>query len=614
MANKWCVFIVTVLSSAVVAAKNTEVIRSTEASGSGSYRKDFYLAQFKEYPSTNSYPEPTDGGRVHITITNYTCGDVTSVKINGQEGTSLPSDDDDLDFTYYDWFRVHKDGKIVWISFHSRNTKWLSDDDSLSVLDVDVSGSDDCKFSGQISVSARIPTTVTYVTTRGGGKEIVVHIHNSGKDGDTLKSLFVNGENVEIGKRASVEAHQTNVFVVKTAKALTPGSIWSVSLRSSLNGDDLTSSWGGRVIPEYFPVLVWPKSDDCPIVGVNDDTSSTILSLGVNSVFADSTKCGDLASIADKLASDNAPMRLSLKSKYVDNVQNRSAIAAVFIGDEVDGQMDKNLRNTDPAMSNQKFPELPTYQGAKTNRHIGAYSGITDIQGMDAYVAACAPTIVNVLKPLPLSYPYEYLKNTRMNHMPLPTWLYSQLYSDAWSYQADAPELAAQMVMTVLAGAKGVTLFQSYQDEFKKHDTKTLKTILRTIAALGELFRTGDVDGAVVTDSGEKTMTTAVRTPEKLVVVVLNMDASGYSNLVCHTFVDKHWTFHSQTVKSVQLELPSGITLTNPVEQVEDSRIGVKDADVKISGNSVVLSNVKLDDKVVGRFFVFDVSEDADEA
>eukprot|EP00940_MAST-03C_sp_MAST-3C-sp2_P002307 g2307.t1 len=545
MANKWCVFIVTVLSSAVVAAKNTEVIRSTEASGSGSYRKDFYLAQFKEYPSTNSYPEPTNGGRVHITITNYTCGDVTSVKINGQEGTSLPSDDDNLDFTYYDWFRVHKDGKIVWISFHSRNTKWLSDDDSLSVLDVDVSGSDDCKFS---------------------------------------------------------------------AKALTPGSIWSVSLRSSLNGDNLTSSWGGRVIPEYFPVLVWPKSDDCPIVGVNDDTSSTILSLGVNSVFADSTKCGDLASIADKLASDNAPMRLSLKPKYVDNVQNRSAIAAVFIGDEVDGQMDKNLRNTDPAMSNQKFPELPTYQGAKTNRHIGAYSGITDIQGMDAYVAACAPTIVNVLKPLPLSYPYEYLKNTRMNHMPLPTWLYSQLYSDAWSYQADAPELAAQMVMTVLAGAKGVTLFQSYQDEFKKHDTKTLKTILRTIAALGELFRTGDVDGAVVTDSGEKTMTAAVRTPEKLVVVVLNMDASGYSNLVCHTFVDKHWTFHSQTVKSVQLELPSGITLTNPVEQVEDSRIGVKDADVKISGNSVVLSNVKLDDKVVGRFFVFDVSEDADEA
>lgn len=574
----------------------------------GSYRKDGYLSEFNEHVE---YPTPTDGGRVHLLITNYTCGDVTSVKINGQEGTGLPSEKPD--FTFFDWFRVHKDDtrKILWISFHSRNTKWLNDDDDVSALDVSVSGANDgdC-FSGTVSVSAHIKTTATYVTTRAEGKEIIVHVHNDGKNDDTLNALVVNGQTVELGKKAVVEAHQTNVFVVDASPALTPGSIWSVSLSSSSNGDDLTSSWGGRVVPEYFPVLVWPKSEDCPIVGVNDETSSTVLSLGVNGVFADSSKCGDLASIADKLANDGAPMRLMMKSKYVKDVQNRSAIAAVFIGDEVDGEMNENLRNADPMEANQQFPELPTYQGAKTNRHVGAYSGITDIQGMDAYVAACAPTIVNVLKPLPLSYPYQYLKNARDNHKPLPTWLYSQLYSDAWSYQADAPELAAQMVMVVLSGAKGMTLFQSYQDEFKKHDTKTLKTILRTINALGELFRTGDVDGAVLTDSGEKVMTAAVRTPEKLVVVVLNMDASGYSNLVCHTFINKHWTFKSQTVKSIQLELPSGVTLSNPLEQVETSQVDVTDAKVKISANSVTLSSVKMDEKVVGRFFVFDVSEE----
>ena len=38
------------------------------------------------------------------------------------------------------------------------------------------------------------------------------------------------------------------------------------------------------------------------------------------------------------------------------------------------------------SQANLDYPEIPTYQGAKTNGHIGAYSGITDVQGMDAYV------------------------------------------------------------------------------------------------------------------------------------------------------------------------------------------------------------------------------------
>ena len=143
--------------------------------------------------------------------------------------------------------------------------------------------------------------------------------------------------------------------------------------------------------------------------------------------------------------------------------------------------MNNNLRNTDPQQMNDAYPKIPTYQGGKTNSHIGSYSGITDIQGMDAYLGACAPTIVPVIKPLPIDYPYLYLKNTRNNHMPLPTWLYSQLYSDAWSYQANNNEIVAQIAQTVLAGAKGITLFQSKQDEFDQHGLKPIKQILHSI-------------------------------------------------------------------------------------------------------------------------------------
>ena len=48
------------------------------------------------------------------------------------------------------------------------------------------------------------------------------------------------------------------------------------------------------------------------------------------------------------------------------------------------------------------------------------------------YVAACAPHIQEFLHPPPLRGSYDYLRLTRNNHMPLPTWTYSQLLDDGW--------------------------------------------------------------------------------------------------------------------------------------------------------------------------------------
>ena len=71
---------------------------------------------------------------------------------------------------------------------------------------------------------------------------------------------------------------------------------------------------------------------------------------------------------------------------------------------------------------------------------------------------------------LPLQYPYDYLRNARDNHAPLPTWLYSQLYSGAWGYQADENEIITQIGEVVLAGAKGVTLWGSKAARSKGSD------------------------------------------------------------------------------------------------------------------------------------------------
>jgi len=43
------------------------------------------------------------------------------------------------------------------------------------------------------------------------------------------------------------------------------------------------------------------------------------------------------------------------------------------------------------------------------------------VQGIDFYVAACAPHITAWGFGVPLRGAYDYLRNTRDNHMPLPT-------------------------------------------------------------------------------------------------------------------------------------------------------------------------------------------------
>merc|ERR1719324_93361 len=93
-----------------------------------------------------------------------------------------------------------------------------------------------------------------------------------------------------------------------------------------------------------------------------------------------------------------------------------ASVDAVLIGDEVDGEIDADhLRGKLATALEQMaaFPDVPTYMGSKTNHNVGAFAGITDIQGSDAYCAACAPTMLEAAKTLPLQYPYFYLKNAR---------------------------------------------------------------------------------------------------------------------------------------------------------------------------------------------------------
>ena len=160
-------------------------------------------------------------------------------------------------------------------------------------------------------------------------------------------------------------------------------------------------------------------------------------------------------------------------------------------------------------------------------------------------------------------------------------------------------------------------LFQSNQEQFGQHAVDKLGAVYKSIAAVGEIARLGDIQAVPFSLSKGSTlnkdvMVETIRTPEKLLVVVVNIDARGYSNLLCHTEItDRHWTFHEHTISSLTLQTAATVGvkgLSNWQEVVKGQIAPFSDVKVKSGSGSVELSGIELSDEIPVRFFVADIA------
>ena len=253
-----------------------------------SYRKDVYLPDMKE---AIPYNVPTDGGRVHIVVANSGCAgrSLRSAKINGQDALNLSSSSSSSssspDFSYFDWAKamVGENG-TVWVSFHSRNTAWLPDsgtatlhvelttaaDDAADDDAADPTTGNPC-FTGSVQVAPGRQVRATYVTTRKGGTEFVVHLHNFGKTAAAITRLVVGGAGYE--GIPSLGPGQTHIAVLPRAGAahvgvedagdaerdqglhpkqpkdpLRTGDLWTVIVEVA--GDPSPLGWGSGARPD----------------------------------------------------------------------------------------------------------------------------------------------------------------------------------------------------------------------------------------------------------------------------------------------------------------------------------------------------------------------------
>lgn len=534
------------------------------------FRRDNWLDE-KQYPEGLWAPVPKEGGRLQFISTvekNLVLSNPLKVDF-GSFSVTLDPDmyEDQFPMDGFDWARVSYNpvsGSLM-TSMHVHTDKLLGEISQIRISDANNQVISDEK----VTVPESSPDLqVTYGTSTNGFTKLVVHIHNYGKDDQTIDKLDINSGFIvssESIKLADGE-HIVREFDM-TDLQMKENSLWTVEI----NGE---AGYGGRLIKEFFPIEDWPKSSQCPypVDGANEDNFKKLQdTLHVNTHFYKSACDADDKDVYEAAAkSDGSWYVFPSESKWTEEPGKvpdtaYKGIAAAFVGDESDGSLEYTLEVWNRVLTAQRNynDTYATYCGGHSNHLNGAFSGIADIQGMDFYVGACAPHVTEWTSTMRIQGAFDYLRNARENHKPLPTWLYSQGFcSDCWSVEnLNSGELLVQLASVLAAGGKGLMLFQSDLELYDSNSWNSASNFLSSVSYMGEWLRVADPEGARFTtdaSSNSDAIVEVLRALTGLLLVVISTKASGYNDKTC-VVSGKHWTFEEQTISKTSIELPSDL-------------------------------------------------------
>ncbi len=583
------------------------------------YRKDFYLDN-ETYP-TELEDDPLDGGRFHIAALSQISGHVSGVFINDIPVEDLLSDLK-MDWRHV-WPEEAMEGRPIWFAFHSRDPMWDTVESGTIRIETDAG----LAVDGTFSVGTH-PFQITYVTLDDSGSRLLVHVKNDSDSIQTVNRVLLNGtellesEKISVPKRA-LEPGETALWTVDFLTPPVMGSAWTLALEF----EDLPSVAAvGRFLRPFFPVEAWQKGGDCPFPGVNDDAFELFTQGGLDTFYAywgTGNSCGYENATMLNETMPSAGIYALLGDDFnwnnppVDILTNTSAIAGVLTGDESDWSYVTEEGTPAPenkALKSRKvwraFPELTTYNGAMTNKHIGAFAGMADVQGLDVYAAGCAPHIFKGGDGPSLRAPYDFLKDARNNHMPWPTWLYSQGMG-GWTVMPDPQELMVQGLEVLLAGGKGLMWFQvgvSMSEEYPD-SWQAISDMNWMVRGVRRLIREGDL--APLASSDENTVVDAIRSLDAIVVPIITLDETERpTNDKCVLYAldlieeeEIHWLLNPRTV-DISVTIPEDVPLADIFEVRPD---GVEEISysVQMQGRTITLLDVPLDNEVPGRVFVF---------
>lgn len=600
---------------------------AVEATVAAAYRKDFFLpdADYHEYTE-----EPLHGGRFHLAAIAGVAGQVTKVLLNGVDMQDLETQKPGVEW-HHVWPQTLVQGEALWLAFHSRDPAW-DQPGKIGHVRIETTGgvAVDADFPVQVT-----PMPLTWVTTDAAMQTLLLHVHNDDKVPHTLQRLVLNGREQKAfcAPEMTVQPGQSALWTVPLCKPWQSGQPWTLRV-DYLDAPSAVAV--GRAIPPHFAVETWPSSADCVTPGGQKPANfQKHLDAGFDTGYWywGNDKCGvqfaDLAngltgSAGDwqTLIGDDFPLDGSTK------LPKNAAISGFLIGDESDAQLwDKNGKNQYEAKAATAeklwnlYPQWPVYNGGMTNGNMGAFAGVADIQGIDFYVAACAPHVTDFGSPPPVRGAYDYLRNTRNNHMPLATWQYAQGLSPGWNKgggsgggpvihsQPDSGEVWIQAISVMAAGGKGLMWFQTNMQEANDvpESWQAIADVNWVFRGVRELLREGDLTGQA--HAGEKlVLAESIRSRRAIVVPVLNFaTANVVDDLLCVTsFVTDqkapHWLF-AQVQTDVVVEIPKEMAIVE-VFEVQPHHTTSAPVTLDVAKREITLSQVQLDEAQPARIFV----------
>ncbi|MBN1770005.1 MAG: hypothetical protein JXB32_01995 [Deltaproteobacteria bacterium] len=600
-----------------------------------SYRKDFYYP-FSRYAEDGPLPE--HGGRFHVAAVSAVTGEVTGVRLNGTPAEDLLGEPT-LEW-WHVWPRVVTAGEPVWLAFHSRDPTWDA---------AGASGTFEIATTAGVAASgtfpaALAPVPLTYVALDEDYRTLLVHLKNGGAAPHELARLVVNGRDVTdvaCVPETVLEPGETALWTVPLCAPLSPGSAWTVVAEFA----GAPAAVGvGRVVRPFFPFESWPNTDECPFPTVNDEYFRRHQAAGLDTTFfyvGGGSACGgyDALRIVNEVAPATPDFHLLVADDFLrlpdpgSALTDTSRVAAFLTGDESDGEVygDGGVPNPSRKAAEARelwslYPEIPVYNGAKTNKNVGTFAGMCDIQGIDFYVAACAPHITRWGTHPPIRAAYDYLVNARNNHMPGTTWMYAQGLHQGWNktaliggatihVQPDPQEILVQALSVVAAGGKGSMWFQVNQEE-AEHRPARWAAIAESnwlLHGVRPFLREGDITGLARGDAtpedwaDDPAIVDLVRARRALVVPIINITvATAPTDVLCGAaFLSEaavpHWVL-GDAAPDVTLEIPDDFGVVELFEVAIDgdvfdpaSRVA-RDVDfpVRIEGRRVTLEGVAL--------------------
>ncbi|HCH64427.1 MAG TPA: hypothetical protein DFR83_16595, partial [Deltaproteobacteria bacterium] len=386
----------TAIASCSPTAANTCDLPTVAAGTWTAYRKDasFPDAIYNEYTDS-----PSDGGRVHVLATAAASGTLTTVTIDGIDihtiDTPTAEEPPPLDWAHV-WPIEVVAGQPIWVSFHSRSSRWDRAHTARLVVETNSGTAVDTDFT-----VAESPLQLTSVTTAQGGATRVLFLRNDGTAPLTLDRILLDGIDATDAAciaTPTLEPGAVARVTVPLCTAASPGSLWSAIVTTT---EGMAAVAGGRMIPESFPIEAWNNTTECPWPGGNDANAEAMSAMGIDTHYLHGGVCNDDACNCDEQtlietiygASDSLRTLVTRGvARDLPDTLSTTGIAAFSTGDESDGELfEEDPESPDfgapkPAIGAresrilwERFPEVPTFNGGMTNGHIGTFAGMADI-------------------------------------------------------------------------------------------------------------------------------------------------------------------------------------------------------------------------------------------